>query len=121
MFHALALVTLSLFLIFTGTTFIGMWRGVIRKETVAWDEMGFVPKAQLIHSWFAIGLLILILATLVAAPVPWYIWIVMLANFLGQHVSLRIDIPISPKVLKALKWVSLVAEALYLVYLAFGV
>lgn len=122
MFHALALGTLSLFLIFMGTTWFATWRGVIRASKIAWSERDFVPKTQLVHSWFAVGLLVLVLITIVAAPVPWFVWIIMVANYVVQHISFRIDFPPRiRRVLRVLKWVSLAAEFLYLVYLAFGV
>jgi hypothetical protein len=120
MFHILAITTLAMFLIFAVATFITQRTGLTRAQLVDWDDRPNAPKTQLIHSYFAMVLLVLLLITFLFAPVGWLIWLTMLANYGMNHLVLRPKIQIPPMWSAALGWTSFVAETLYLFYLAFG-
>ena len=121
MFHILAVTTFAIFLIFAITTFVTQRRGLTRPQLVDWNDRPNVPKTQLIHSYFALVLLILLLTTFLFAPVGKIIWVIMLVNYGMSHLVLRPKIQVSPRWKAILSWTSFIAETLYLTYLSFGV
>lgn len=121
MFHVLAFSTLAMFLTFAVTTFITQRIGLTRPKLVDWDDRPNAPKTQLIHSYFALVLFILLLITFLFAPVGKFIWLTMLINYGMAHLVLRPKIQLSPRWSSILSWTSFVAETTYLFYLAFGV
>jgi len=121
MFHILAMATLYVYIVFFTMTGYGLWRGLIRSQLIDWDDRDGAPKTQLIHSYFAAGLIILIFLTFLFAPTQKFIWLVMLAIFATSHLKPRIRIDIKMPWLRIIKWAGVIAELAYMVFLAYGV
>lgn len=121
MYHTLAVTTLGIYLVFIVQTFMGLKRDLIRSQLVNWYDQESVPKTQLVHSYFALVLLVLLLVTFLFAPTGRVIWIVMIINYCMSHLKFRPKIELSDRNIAILRWTSGITETLYLIFLAFGI
>jgi type III secretory pathway component EscU len=120
MFHILALITLGAWLTFVGVTIVAHAFGLIEWGKMKIEDGFDFANPQVVHAWFAVITILIILITMVLAHVVWYIWLPMIIVWGFSHISLT-DVRVPDPWSKILKWVVNIAEFAYLVFLAFGI